>query len=210
MITLEDARSWYPESDAVHGFDHILRVYRLAERIARAEGADIEIVQAAVLLHDAQEQSLGENDERSTHHHRSAEFAYQVLLEKGWPEERIQAVLHCIRAHRYRDDNEQPQTLEARVLFDADKLDAIGAVGVARAIAYAAQAGEPAYVKPSPLFIRTGEREPGEGHSAYHEYIFKLQHIRERLHTSTAQQIAVERHQYMVDYFARLADEWDS
>lgn len=203
----------------MHGFDHILRVCRLAERIARAEGADMEIVRAAVLLHDAQEQfaqgavipdAEASNNERSTHHHRSAEFARQVLQEHGWPEERILAVLHCIRAHRYRDDSEQPQTLEAKVLFDADKLDAIGAVGVARAIAYAAQVGEPAYAKPSSLFIRTGEREPGEGHSAYHEYVFKLKHLSGRLYTTAARQIAVERHQYMENFFTRLADEWES
>jgi uncharacterized protein len=219
MITAEIAHSWYPESDAVHGFDHILRVYRLAERIAGAEGADLEIVRVAALLHDAQEQpahgeedldTLGSKDERSTHHHRSADFARQVLLEHGWSEERIQAVLHCIRAHRYRDDSEQPQTLEAKVLFDADKLDAIGAVGVARAIVYAVQVGEPAYAKPSALFMQSGKREPGERHSAYHEYIFKLQHISGRLYTSTARKIALERHQFMIKYFTRLAEEWES
>ncbi len=132
MPTLEQARYWYTADDPVHGFDHILRVYRLAERLAGLEGADLEIVKAAVLLHDA---SL-ETHVRGEHQVAGAEFARRVLEDEGWGEPRIQAVQHCIRAHRFRDDSEQPETIEAQVLFDADKLDAIGAIGVARAVAY--------------------------------------------------------------------------
>jgi uncharacterized protein len=116
-------------------------------------------------------------------------------------------VKHCIRAHRYRDRQEPPQTLEAKVLFDADKLDAIGAVGVARAIGYAIQAGQPAYAPPSAQFLETGELEPGEPHSAYHEYHFKLRRIKDRMLTATGRKMAVERHQVMAEFFERLARE---
>ena len=245
MITIEIARSWYPASDAVHGFDHVLRVYHLAERLAQIEGADLEIVRAAALLHDASSdewsvdsgqmevdsgQGVGGSESaieqignrpawrtadrqsaignlRLTHHHASAEFAAQVLEAEGWPEERIAAVKHCIRAHRFRDRQEPPQTIEAQVLFDADKLDAIGAVGVARAIGYAVQAGQPAYAPPSVRFLETGELEPGEPHSAYHEYLFKLRRIRERMYTPAGRKLADERHQVMAEYFERLAQE---
>ncbi len=197
----------------MHGFEHVLRVYRLAERLAQAEGADWEIVRAAVLLHDAEgaQSTTGEPDQshhdsngRSGHHQASADFAGQVLEAEGWPEERIEAVKHAIRAHRFRDERERPQTLEAKVLFDADKLDAIGAIGVARAVAYAASAGQPIYAQASPRFIETGQKEPGEPHSAYHEYLFKLRRLQERLNTPSAQKIAEERHHYMVDFFSRL------
>ena len=127
MPTIETARSWYPENDPVHGFDHVMRVYKMAERLAQAEGADLEIVRAATLLHDAE--GPGVEESREDHQHKSALFAHLVLQSEGWPEERIHAVAHCIRAHRFRDDREQPQPLEAKVLFDADKLDAIGAIG---------------------------------------------------------------------------------
>jgi uncharacterized protein len=208
VLTIETARSWYPTSDPVHGFDHVLRVYRMAERLAQAEGADLEIVRAAALLHDADGSATqGGEAGRLSHQHASAEFARQVLTAEGWPEQRIAAVQHCIRAHRFRDDSEQPQTLEARVLFDADKLDAIGAIGVARAIAYAASAGQPVYAEPSVSFLATGQREPAEPHSSYHEYLFKLRKLSRRLYTPSARRLAAGRHRYMTRFYARLAAE---
>ena len=207
MITFETARSWYPQEDAVHGFDHILRVYYMAERLAHAESADLEIVRFAALLHDARfpgNSHFEHQDTRRAHHLESADFARQVLQQEALAEDRIEAVLHCIRAHRFRDDREQPQTLEAQVLFDADKLDAIGAIGVARAVAYAAQHGQPAFSEPSAQFFLTGELQPGEPHSAYHEYVFKLSHLKARLFTHAARQIAAERDAYMTAFFEHL------
>jgi uncharacterized protein len=226
------ARRWYPQGDPVHGFDHILRVLRLAEQLALAEGADVEIVRAAALLHDAMEQAnanVGARGQtpaeaglpsgperpgaeirqaaRPAHHHTSAEIAAVVLAGEGWPPERIAAVQHAIRAHRFRDVSEAPQSLEARVLFDADKLDAIGAIGAARAVAYAAQHGQPAYAPPSQQFLETGRLEPGEPHSAYHEFCFKLRRIAERLHTPSARSLAAERHRRMTAFFEQLAEE---
>ena len=240
MLTLESARPWYPASDPVHGFDHVLRVVHLAERLAQAEGADVEIVRAAALLHDANGDQPSVNSgqlavdshgpaasyspagyspwgpwgNRLSHHHVSAGFAALVLRAEGWDEERIAAVQHCIRAHRFRlsgspagDRQETPRTVEAQVLFDADKLDAIGAVGVARAIGYALQAGQPAYAPPSAHFLETGELSPGEPHSAYHEYLFKLRRIQERLYTPAGRRLAEERHRLMAEFFEQLAKE---
>ncbi|NMC14675.1 MAG: HD domain-containing protein [Chloroflexi bacterium] len=246
MPTIEQARTWYP-NDPVHGFDHVLRVYHLAEHIAKIEGADIEIVRAAVLLHDVESDQVtvfssqfsgseqkvvsGEKEDgperaaltdprdqflddpkkrlkkRKDHHLDAAEFADEVLRAEGWDEARIAAVCHCIRAHRFRDKREPPQTLEAQVVFDADKLDAIGATGVARAIAYATRANQPAYAPASQQFIKTGELEPGEAHSAFHEHLFKLIKIKDCLFTSAGRRIAKERHRFMCAYFDRLVEE---
>ncbi|MEJ2600214.1 MAG: HD domain-containing protein [Anaerolineales bacterium] len=207
MPIIEEARQWYPTADPVHGFDHVLRVYHLAERLARTEGADLEIVLAAVLLHDAQGNSSHQAVARQDHQRASAEFAGQILQAEGWPEPRVAAVQHCIRAHRFRDEREQPTTLEAQVLFDADKLDAIGAIGVARAVAFAALAGQPAYATPSPRFLESGQLAPGEPHSAYHEFLFKLRKLKDRLYTPAARAIAVERHTAMAEFFERLGEE---
>lgn len=214
-LTLADVRPWYSPEDPVHGLDHVQRVYALAERLAQAENADIEIVRAAALLHDARPPSLpGEPgaipspDERSDHQLSSAEFARQVLLSLDWSETSIAAVLHCIRAHRFRKNLEPPATLEAKILFDADKLDAMGAIGVARAVAYAVLHQAPFYASPSPGFIAEGLRAPEEPHSAYHEYLFKLRHLKDRLYTQSARQIAQERHQWMASFFERLQSEW--
>ena len=205
MPEISAAAAWYP-SDPVHGFEHVLRVLALAERLALEEGADLEIVRAAVLLHDAHDPELGLG-EREDHHHASAAFARRALQAEGWGEERIAAVEHCIRAHRFRDRREPPATLEAQVMFDADKLDAIGAIGVARAVAYAARAGQPFYAPVSAQFRRSGEAETGEPHSAYHEHIFKLDRIPERLFTAGARRIAAERQAVLRAFFERLGAE---
>ena len=208
MPNIETARTWYADVDPVHGFDHILRVYRMVEKLAQAEGADLEIVRAAALLHDAQGSTTSGGEEgRLNHQHASAEFARQVLEAEDWSPGRIDAVQHCIRAHRFRDNTESPATLEAKILFDADKLDVIGAVGVARTIAFDVVVNQPIFAEPSPRFLETGEKEPGEPHSSYHEYLFKLSKIKDRLFTSTAQALAEDRHQFMAEYFNRLANE---
>ena len=207
MPTIEQARAWYVESDPVHDFDHVMRVYRMAERLAQAEGADLEIVHAAALLHDTLGTTPGA-EERATHHHASAEFAAQVLSVEGWQAERIAAVQHCIRAHRFRDDREPPATIEAKVLFDADKLDVLGAIGAARTVAYAALADAPFFYPPSAQFLQTGKEEPGEPHSAYHEYLFKLRKIKARLFTPTARALAQARDAYLEAFFIQLQAEW--
>ncbi len=208
MITIDEAREWYAEADPVHDFDHVLRVYRLAERIGTVEGADLEIIRAAALLHDAVGSAPGaEGNARAEHHIASAIFAREILIEKGWPDEKILAVQHCIRAHRFRGKEDKPHTIEAKVLFDADKLDVLGAIGAARTIAYAALDGEPAYAEPSEQFIKTGIKEPGEPHSSYHEFLFKLQKVKSRMFTNTGKSFAEARHNYLVKFYAQLQAE---
>jgi uncharacterized protein len=206
MPTIQQARQWYTQTDAVHDFDHVLRVYRIAERLAITEGANLEIVRTAALLHDVQGTMPG-GKERKDHHLASAEFAGRVLAEEGWADDRISAVQECIRAHRFRGDGNPPQSLEARILFDADKLDVIGAIGTARTIAYSVLADEPVFAEPSQQFLTTGKEEPGEGHSSYHEYLFKLVRIKERLFTPAARALAEGRHRALVAFFEELAAE---
>jgi uncharacterized protein len=204
--TVDQARTWYRSQDPVHGFDHVLRVLGTAEWLAGQVGADGEIVRAAALLHDASGAAPGSQSGRTHHEQASAAFAREILQAEGWPLERIEAVEHCIRAHRYRSA-EAPRTIEARVLFDADKLDVLGAFGVARTIAYALQAGQPIYAEPSQAFRANGTAEAGEPHSAYHEYLFKLRHVGERLHTDPARALARQRHDLLVRFFDALAEE---
>ena len=207
-LDLDTARQWYSQTDTVHGFDHILRVYKLAKRIAQAEGADLEIVRAAVLLHDSKGATVEQSTEnRKEHHIASAEFAEEVLRADGWSSERIAAVQHAIRAHRFRHNGERPETLEAQCLFDADKLDVLGAIGAARTIAYSTQAGQPVWSQPSERFLSTGEKMPGEPHSAYHEYLFKLRKIKDQLFTPTGRHLAIDRTQFLAQFFDQLTAE---
>lgn len=206
MPSPEEAREWYDDYDPVHGFDHILRVLATAEKIGSALGANLKILRAAALLHDASGAHPGKGNSRAEHENASAAFAERVLHEEGWSEEEIEAVLHCIRAHRFRGV-EVPRTLEAKILFDADKLDVIGAFGTARTIGYAVQAGQPVFAEPSEEFLSSGKTVNGEPHSAYHEYLFKLRHIKERLHTEPAKTIAEKRDRLLCLFFDQLAEE---
>ena len=206
MLTIEQARALYDDDDPVHGFDHVVRVLRMAEKIGKEMGADMEILRTAALLHDVAEAHPGKGSKRVSHEQASAEFAQQFLHREGWAPERVDAVMHCIRAHRFRG-RESPTSLEAKILFDADKLDVNGAFGAARTIGYALQAGQPLFAEPSERFIQEGEREPDEPHSAYHEYLFKLRHIRERLHTEPAKRMGERRHQVLCSFFEQLAAE---
>jgi uncharacterized protein len=206
MLSINQARSWYEQADRVHDFDHVVRVSKIAEILAEKEGADQEIVRAAALLHDARGSSPNEDESRAGHHLASAEFAYGVLDEKGWSNDRIEAVQHCIRAHRFRS-TEKPKSIEAKVVFDADKLDVLGAIGAARTIAYAVLAEQPIFAEPSNQFLRTGDREPREPHSSYHEFLYKLVRVKERLCTQSAKSMAEGRHKFLVIFYEQLASE---
>jgi uncharacterized protein len=203
MPTIEEARDYYPDDDPVHGFSHVLRVYRLCELIGKQENADLEILRAAALLHDVD----GDVDVRDDHHLAAAKFAEGILFKEGWKKTRIEEVTHCIRAHRFRDNLEKPQSLEAKVLFDADKIDAIGAVGVARAVSYAVRAGMDVYRPPSPIYLSTGNLAPGETQTVAHEYLFKLRHIKDRLFTTAGHSLAAQRHDLMVRFFESWFEE---
>jgi uncharacterized protein len=204
MITIEQARQLYTDDDPVHDFDHILRVLALAERIGATEGADMEVLRAAALLHDVgrvEAEASGQD-----HAQFAAMRAGQIL--DGAPPEKVEAVVEAILAHRFRS-GPPPDSLEGRVLFDADKLDAIGAIGVARAFAYSGRAGKRLWAPVTDDYLDRWQRglvESGE-HTAAHEFVVKLSRLRERLFTSEGRRIANERHAVMVHFFERLADE---
>lgn len=208
MITPEIAKEWYSDADTVHDFEHIMRVYRMAQYLSLHEGANLEIVLTAALLHDAGGNGFDSTIARKEHHLRSAEFAGSVLKVYNYAPDQIEQIQHCIRSHRFRSMEEKPNSIEAKILFDADKLDSIGAIGIARAIAYAVGSGKPIFYPPSEQFLITGITLPEEPHSAYHEYIYKLCKIKDRLFTDSGKLIAEERHQFMSAYFEKLRFEW--
>jgi len=196
LISIEQARQLYQGTDPAHDFDHVLRVLALAERLALAEGADLEIVRTATLLHDA---ARGEGGD---HAQAGAELARRLLA--GHPPEKVEAVAHAIAAHRFRT-GPAPQSLEARVLHDADKLDAIGAIGVARAFACGGHEGRRLWAEVPPD-SQEGQA-PAREHTPVHEYLYKLVAIKDRLLTDSARRLAGERHAFMVAFFERLEQE---
>lgn len=208
MLSIEQARALYPSTDPVHDFNHVLRVLAIAERLAEMEGADVTIVRTAVLLHDISRVSDDNHDigyvmnapAHTDHAISASEQAREILADQ--PPQVVEAVIHAIQAHRFRNEIE-PQTLEAQIVFDADKLDAIGAVGIARAFAYAGKHSNPLWASVSPGYQPNAD----ELHTPVHEFEVKLKHIRERLYTASARQIADLRHAFMVAFFDQLHAE---
>jgi len=201
MITIEQARRFYDGADAAHDFDHVLRVLTLAERIAQSEGADLEIVRAAALLHDvARAQTSGSGQ---CHARVGAERAREIL--RAHPPERVEAVARAIAAHRFRR-GPAPATVEAKALFDADKLDAIGAVGIARAYIISGQRNSRLWADVPPGYAE-GDLAGTREHTAVHEFVFKLSKLQDLMHTAAGKAIARERHTYMLGFFQRLSQE---
>ena len=220
MITLAYARTLYPaNADSAHDFDHVLRVAQLADKIAQAEGADREIVRIAALLHD-----IGLDQGRAGHEAAAAlrareilkNLAREVIAEEnhsqnpspGFSDEFIEAVAHAIEAHRFRS-GPTPRTLEAQVLFDADKLDSIGAIGIARAFAFGGWRNQKLWADVPPDYVDRmdgSEADPRE-HTPVHEYVVKLSKIKDRMQTATGRAIAAQRHAFMVAFYEQLDRE---
>jgi uncharacterized protein len=204
-ISEDEARSLYDKAGAGHDFDHILRVVALSRRIGIGEDADLRVVVTAALLLD-----IGESEGRKAHHLRSAGLARDILA--GQPEPFIDAVAHAIEAHRFRADP-APRTLEAQVVYDADKLDAIGAVGVARVFAYAGERGTVLWRRSWREIAAEGgdavlqPRLLGAEYTPVHEFVYKLDRIPDLLHTPTGRAIAEERRAFMRAFFDRLDAE---
>ncbi|MDY6876972.1 MAG: HD domain-containing protein [Chloroflexota bacterium] len=204
MITIEEARRYYEGADVVHDFDHVLRVLALAERIGRAEKADLEVVRTAALLHDVgRERAETAGLDHAAH---AAGQAREILA--GRSPAKVEAVAHAIAAHRFRT-GPQPATLEAQVLFDADKLDVIGAIGVARAFAYAGAHNQRLWFPVENVDVDrwTEKGDDPRNHTPVHEFIVKLSRVKERLFTPTGRAVAEQRHAYMVAFFERFDAE---
>ena len=213
FLTVAEAQQLYAAGDAAHDFDHVLRVMQLAARIAAAEGADATVVRLAALLHDAPAPaamagaSINIIAGRQAHHLAAAAHARRLLATRGLDEVRTANVVHCIEAHRYRDRSIQPETLEARCLYDADKLDGIGAIGVARAFAFAGAHDNRLWTEPWTAAPPDETQPYGAEYTPVHEFVYKLQRVLAALHTPSARIIGAERHTFMARFFDQLDQE---
>jgi uncharacterized protein len=188
-----------------HAWDHTRRVVRLCERIGPVEGADMVVLGAAALLHDIGRGCQDASNGAVCHAERGEILARPVVGALPLSAARRDNILHCIRTHRFRGD-QVPATIEARVLFDADKLDAIGAVGIARAFLFAGEVGARLHnpdVAPEETLPYTADD------TGYREYRLKLVRIRERILTAEGRRLADERHRFMEDFFERFLEEYE-
>ena len=193
---------------SAHNLDHVFRVYNLCLLLAKYESnVDLEILIPSALLHDIarveeSEDKTGEVD----HAVLGSEIAEDILRVLEYEEEKIKKIKHCIIAHRFRTGNE-PKTIEARILFDSDKLDVIGASGIARTFMLAGQFGQRLTVnEPLNDYLKSNTVENGRlkdvsKHTPFIEYEVKFKNIPEKLYTEKAKEIGRKRLKFMEEYF---------
>ena len=188
-----------------HDFQHISRVYKNAELISKQEeSVDLDIVLAAALLHDLVVYPKGSSKTINSADD-SAEIAKKILLEhKNYPREKIEKVADAIRTHSY-SKKLVPQTLEGKILQDADRLDAIGAIGIARTFSVGGSENRSLY-NPTDAFCET-ERQLDDTQWTLDHIKKKLMILKNSMHTKTAKKIAEERTEFMELFLNQLRNE---
>ena len=188
-----------------HDFQHMLRVYKNAEMISKQEeSVDLDIVLAAALLHDLVVYPKGSSKTINSADD-SAEIAKKILLEyKNYPREKIEKVADAIRTHSY-SKRLVPQTLEGKILQDADRLDAIGAIGIARTFSVGGSENRSLY-NPTDAFCET-ERQLDDTQWTLDHIKRKLMILKNSMHTKTAKKIAEERTEFMELFLNQLRKE---
>jgi uncharacterized protein len=196
--------------DASHDYDHITRVIAIAETLQSREGGDLPIIWAAVTFHD-----IGQERERLSggdHALIGAEMADDFLTGTDFPQSSIPAVQQAIREHRMTGGS-VPSTVEGRILYDADKIDILGAIGIGRLYSITGRYNQKIYspvpadiTEPvDPLVVRQLRRRPN--YSPNIEFQLLFQNMPERMTTVTGKEMAQERYIYMQEFFRRLQQE---
>jgi uncharacterized protein len=194
-------------NDSAHDKEHVYRVLYSALDIAKYEqSVDMDVLITACLLHDIGREEQFKNS-KVRHEQVGSEKAYSYLIENKWAESRALHVKDCILTHRFRSDN-PPASIEAKILFDADKLDVTGTIGIARTLFYNALVNEPLYSKDGHGNILDGSSDSKP--SFFQEYKFKLEKIYGRFYTQRGALLAKERQSSAVSFYNSMLKEVQS
>lgn len=197
------SRSFCVAEGGSHGPDHSERVLHTALLIGQRMHANLHILTPAALLHDIGRKEERMSQGRICHASRGAEIAEPLLRELGYRHDAIEAICHCIRSHRFRGGL-RPATLEAEILYDADKLDSIGAIGIGRAFLFAGQIGARLH---NPELDPTQTMPYSLEDTAYREFRVKMSRVRTHMLTSVGREMAEQRHAFMQTFFDQLTRE---
>lgn len=197
------SNSYCIEEGGSHGPDHSERVFRTAMAIGKAMAARLDILAPAALLHDIGRRHESRSQGKICHATKGAELAALLLAKLEYDAADIQAICHCILTHRYRSDV-RPESLEAKILFDADKLDSIGAIGIGRAFLFAGQIGAKLH---NPELDHNQTASYSTEDSAYREFQIKMSRVKDKMLTPLGKQLARKRHEFMEDFFDQLNTE---
>ena len=202
--------------DSAHNIEHVMRVYNLCLYLAKGEkDIDLDVLKTAALLHDiARVKEDNDNTGKTCHARLSAKIAVIILKKFGYSKEKIDKIVNCILAHRYRA-GVRPETKEAKILFDADKLECVGAIGVARSFVWVGRnyakiytdIDTNEYIKDNLGGKTNGRIQDKTKHSPYVEFETKLKFLPDKLYTQKARQIAKERTKFFKNFLKRLEKE---
>ncbi|POA43502.1 phosphohydrolase [Pseudomonas sp. MPR-ANC1] len=191
-----------PSDDGAHDLAHLQRVWHNVRTLHAEEGGDLEVLLAAVLLHDCV--AVEKNSPlRSQASRLAAEKAAAVLAEMNWPEEKIATVAHAIEAHSF-SANITPLTLEAKIVQDADRLDSLGMLGVARTFYVAGRMGSALY---DPVDPEANLRDYDDKRFCLDHFQTKLLHLADGFQTVAGQRLAQERHQRLKGFMEQFKEE---
>ena len=198
------ARALFAGDSSGHDWWHTRRVWRLALHLAQAEGADPLIVQLAALLHDADDAKL--SPETAAEKLRARRF----LEAEGLPEETVRRILHIIGQVSYKgSDSETPDSIEGMCVQDADRLDAIGAVGIARTFAFGGSRGRAIWDPDEQPRTELNERNyRSDGGCTVNHFYEKLLLLKDLMNTPAARRMAEARHRFMEQYLDEFYAEW--
>lgn len=196
--------------DAAHDFDHLVRVMALADTIAAREGGDMPVIWAAVALHDiGQPRELRHGGDHAI---IGAAMVAELLQDTLFPQATIPAVQQAIREHRMTG-GVLPHTLEGRILYDADKIDCLGAIGIGRLYMITGRYNQKVYTPVpveieapvDPARVRLLRRRPDYSPSIEFQLLFDS--LPDRMATTTGRELAHERYAFMEEFFCRLRKE---
>lgn len=205
MINLRKLKNEVKNSisnDPAHDFKHTMRVYKSAKRLAKKENANTKLVLCASLLHDIV--SFPKSDKRSKSSSiKSASKASKILKKYNLSKTEIKIISDAIRDHSF-SQNKKPKTLEGKILQDADRLDAIGAIGIARAFAVAGAEGRTFYNESDPF---CDKRKPNDQNWTIDHFYRKLLKLEKLMNTKSAKTEAKRRTKILENYLSNLKKE---
>jgi len=202
-------------SCSAHNMDHVMRVYNLCLHLAENRKIDMDVLKASALLHDiARVKEDSDSTGKTDHAILSSKMAIPILKKLGFSDDKVEHIKNCIISHRYRTGNE-PKTEEAKILFDADKLDALGAIGTARGFVWVGRNDAKIYAKTNiKKYIRknlgghvNGRIQDKTQHSPQVEFETKFKYIPNKLFTRKGKMIGKKRLKFMQEFFERMEKE---
>jgi uncharacterized protein len=197
------AKTYFVGANGCHAWDHTQRVLENAMRLGKIYNADLEILEISVVLHDIKKVEEMKSGGNLCHATDGAKEARKILKNLNYSSEKIKKVYHCVESHRKRNEI-VPQTLEAKILFDADKLDSIGALGIGRMFMFASEVGAKLHDKDVNVEKTSAYSEDD---TAYREFLSKMQYVKDKMLTGEGKKMAKERHKFMVEFFDRINKE---